>query len=100
MKRCYRRHDCDCTCADSLDAACIATSAEEGETAAGGSANLSGAVRRSSAYVSCRVLLAAGPEAGQEHVAGALLCLLDGCAVHTVSLPALLTAGALSQRRP
>ena len=25
---------------------------------------------------------------GQEQVAGALLCLLDGCAVHTVSLPA------------
>ena len=48
----------------------------------------------SSSYAPCRVLLAAGPDAGQERVAGALLRLLDGCAVHTVSLPALLTAGA------
>ena len=47
-----------------------------------------------SSYAPCRVLLAAGPDAGQERVAGALLCLLDGCAVHTISLPALLTAGA------
>lgn len=30
---------------------------------------------------------------GQPHVAGALLALLDGCAVHTISLPALVMSG-------
>ena len=53
----------------------------------------------SSSYAPCRVLLAAGPDAGQEQAAGSLLCLLDGCAVHTVSLPALLTAGATTYLR-
>ncbi len=60
-----------------------------------GDGDAEGADKRpaSSSYAPCRVLLAAGPDAGQERVAGALLSLLDGCAVHTVSLPALLTAG-------
>lgn len=32
-------------------------------------------------------------EMGQPHVAGALLALLDGCALHTISLPALIMTG-------
>ena len=30
---------------------------------------------------------------GQERVASALLCLLEGCQLHMVSLPALMVAG-------
>ena len=35
-------------------------------------------------------------EVAQPHVAGALLALLDGCTLHTISLPALITSGASS----
>ena len=43
--------------------------------------------------LACRLLVVGDGEGAQEHLAGALLTLLDGCALHTISLPALLVSG-------
>lgn len=44
-------------------------------------------------FASCRLLVGGEGERGQQHVAGALLRLLEGADLHTISLPGLLMEG-------